>query len=76
MSQKSGQLRNIWGILKQKVFQNYLQAKTICQIEAQFKLLYQNMDKGLVQSTSGLVHQLLDFAKELGIEKHLKPLFL
>ena len=34
-------IEEYWGVLKQRVFQSYLQAKNICQIEAQFKLLYQ-----------------------------------
>ena len=51
--------------LKQKVIQNYLQAKTIRQLQAQIKFLLRYMDKDIVQSTPGLVHQLLDFARSI-----------
>ena len=71
MSLELDQLR----IFKQKVYQNYLRAKTIRQPEAQIKFWLRNIDKCLEQGTPGLVHQKLDFARSHDIEKNLKPLF-
>ena len=62
-------IEDLWGILKQKVYENDWHASTIKQLKARIGFCIRNLDKLLVQRTLGSTHGRLDYVRRHGYEK-------